>query len=732
MRNEDFNIWKADNDSDSDSDNKNDTPHHSNNKPNPSPSLNPSGNVRNKPTNRPPKVYNKPYNKRYQNNNTYTAPHNNYHNTTYTPPRQNNIPKRNYNNSKTNKNNNTSHTTYIPKPTYSNFNPPFSTNTYSNSNPPFINMSIPPFSTNTYSNSNPPFSTKTLNNNTFHNTSNSNCRPKYYNKGNVSTQNQNNFYKPQNNSSFNKPTDSNMHSDVKSINVKNSWSKEERAAREEEIQTMANIMKNSQLVDLCFLIDCTGSMEPWIDAVKDGLLEIIANITKAYKDCSLRVAFVGYRDLSDKVPFSIYPFTTDLEELREWIASVRAFGGGDKCEDVHGGISKCLKLDWKNPTKMLFHITDSPSHGANFHNGCLDDYIHFDGDFKKIDELLDGILQNRIRYYFGSIEDSTTKMISVFNQRIARNLKNNQLDWEITRTEVPKGDLQNFVSVLTESVSTSITTTVKIGKEKRTLKQFTINTLQPSWADLEWKDVKIRTLKFPKDKRSLKEVFQGEMKKDIQEGKIKISEHPFAKGGQRIAFYGISHLFDFHQKTLRAETLVALKESKWEGPRQNNKRYYTDFIEVQSYASFCAFKFNKKIEEFTTKKLKFLKVKFFSIMEKDYPRYLLLEPYLKGDYHKLSNNWNYVASKNVDEEFINLSQCFSHFTLDATEGYALVTDIQGVIVDSEIILTDPAIHCVDITRFGGTNLSKAGIDQFVGNHECNRFCKLLNLRPLSI
>ncbi|KAI1699975.1 alpha-kinase family domain-containing protein [Ditylenchus destructor] len=37
-------------------------------------------------------------------------------------------------------------------------------------------------------------------------------------------------------------------------------------------------------------------------------------------------------------------------------------------------------------------------------------------------------------------------------------------------------------------------------------------------------------------------------------------------------------------------------------------------------------------------------------------------------------------------------------------------------------LTDPAIHCIDLTRFGKTNFGFEGMKTFFGRHVCNRFC----------
>ena len=49
-------------------------------------------------------------------------------------------------------------------------------------------------------------------------------------------------------------------------------------------------------MDLCFLVDCTGSMKPWIEAVKDTVKTLETKMKDQYKQCTMRFAFVRYTD----------------------------------------------------------------------------------------------------------------------------------------------------------------------------------------------------------------------------------------------------------------------------------------------------------------------------------------------------------------------------------------------------------------------------------------------------
>ncbi|EFA77642.1 hypothetical protein PPL_12249 [Heterostelium album PN500] len=57
----------------------------------------------------------------------------------------------------------------------------------------------------------------------------------------------------------------------------------------------------------------------------------------------------------------------------------------------------------------------------------------------------------------------------------------------------------------------------------------------------------------------------------------------------------------------------------------------------------------------------------------------------------------------------------------------MVVDIQGVKIDKGYLLTDPAIHCTYVRRFGATNLGKPGMIKFFDTHECNKHCRELKL-----
>src|SRR3989337_1690316 len=105
-------------------------------------------------------------------------------------------------------------------------------------------------------------------------------------------------------------------------------------------------------------------------------------------------------------------------------------------------------------------------------------------------------------------------------------------------------------------------------------------------------------------------------------------------------------------------------------------------------------------------------------------QYYTIEP-------KLENFKRFNTNTGIIVEFIPTLEAFAHFTYEYTEGYLVVCDLQGIELTDEFLLTDPAIHCIDL-RFGRTNFGERGINEcFLANHRCNDICKKLKLKVIS-
>jgi hypothetical protein len=109
-------------------------------------------------------------------------------------------------------------------------------------------------------------------------------------------------------------------------------------------------------VDLCFMVDCTGSMGSWIQTVKDNITTVRDQIEKEYKGCDLRFAFVRYTDydVSADTRTTWIDFTTSAYTFRNFVGAISADGGGDGAEDIMGGLKVTLtRLSWRSDTAKV-------------------------------------------------------------------------------------------------------------------------------------------------------------------------------------------------------------------------------------------------------------------------------------------------------------------------------------------------------------------------------------------
>jgi hypothetical protein len=90
---------------------------------------------------------------------------------------------------------------------------------------------------------------------------------------------------------------------------------------------------NAEKIDVCFLVDCTGSMTPYINMVKSTLNNIVEKLKMKFKLFEMRVSFVGYRDHADgDYRITCLPFTDNVEAFKSFVSDVKTGGGADQCE----------------------------------------------------------------------------------------------------------------------------------------------------------------------------------------------------------------------------------------------------------------------------------------------------------------------------------------------------------------------------------------------------------------
>ncbi|CAG8464439.1 8758_t:CDS:1 [Paraglomus occultum] len=486
--------------------------------------------------------------------------------------------------------------------------------------------------------------------------------------------------------------------------------------REDAINKTLDSIRRSMNVDLCFVLDCTGSMASYIAAAKDSILRIAECAKQANQNIAVWVGFVGYRDHCDgSNRLQVFDFTESYESFRSYLSSVQATGGGDAPEDVLGGLNAAVtRMTWRKGTRIIFHIGDCPPHGRRY--GDHGD-SHPNGDpFGLTAESVLGKMQEEgIFYSFGKITYMTDKMIEIFQGILG----------QFQVFDLSSGNSISLIDKLSKAscsiITTSVSLTSTLGKTmdiNAYWKNRGIHATEPNWVNAFPHTGVLVGYPVPKTVDDLKNnnYFR---KANIVTGNVsfKISEKPFSVGAERYAYYGLDVTREPSQKKVIKEYL-SIRENT------NPMERYLEAVEISAVASYLATAFNKAASPFGVKKVRFLEAKvLYDVVDSSNIRHYTIEPRLDGEFKRFNVNSGVIV------DFRPCLEAFAHFTYEHTKKYLLVTDIQGIESDDEFVLTDSAIHCTDPLRFGKTNLGGKGILKcFLETHKCNDICNNLGLR----
>ncbi|CAB4439741.1 unnamed protein product [Rhizophagus irregularis] len=492
-----------------------------------------------------------------------------------------------------------------------------------------------------------------------------------------------------------------------------------KSLREKAISKTLSNIKRSMEVDLCFVLDCSGSMGPHIAAAKDCILQVSNYVKHTNPSIKLRVGFCGYRDHYNGLNrLQIFDFNDQYDQFTQYMQNVLPISNDDLPEDVLGGLNAAItQLNWQNSTRVLLHIGDYPPHGRRFTS--LEDDKYPDGDPNGLtaESVLEKMQSKNILYFFGKITDYTDTMLEIFRSIIG----------EFPVFDLVGGDPIVLVDKLIKATSSSITIAVSltsmIGSNSRdsiyTLQQrkLDMDPNEPNWDILPLQKGTLLWYCIPETLDNLKNSkYFNKSNLFSKSFSFKIASRPFSAGVEKYAYFARD------VKSKPAKEMV-MKEYLKVGERNNPLEKYLEAVEVSTVAHFLSMKFNLIAERKNISKVNFLNVKLLRCSSIDVrTRYYAIEPRLNAEYKRFNVNTGVIT------KLRDTLEAFAHFTYEYTEGYLVVCDLQGIELIDEFLLTDPAIHCIDPLRFGGTNFGEKGISElFLANHRCNDICKKLKL-----
>lgn len=464
-------------------------------------------------------------------------------------------------------------------------------------------------------------------------------------------------------------------------------------------------------------------MHGHISSCSEHIIQLVEATIAMYPRIPLRLGFVGYRDHCDGVNrLAILDFGTDVDAFKAFVRSQAAIGGGDAPEDVMGALNIAVNMDWQAATRVLFHIGDAPCHGTEYHLYGEGGDSHPRGDPHGLtpDTLLPALKQKGVMYNFGRINMSTDKMVRVFNAKMGDT-------GYIDTVDVPDAaTMMSAVSVtVTDTMSRVLSSSVSPGDEKD--KKIDISLLEFDRGEPKWPTVdKEEVIKYSLAVPGSIDLVMGALPKCFVDRapeicKMKVAKLPFDAGALRLVHKAReegSGALVVHKTPLvmRAKNLI-------------RERFEKEYMSCHAAATCLARDF-MRIKPPSFPGIQYVDVHLIEYLDRDGLRYCTQERMLTGPYEKFSNNTGFVM-RNPSKHGTNhdVVQAFSHWTYHVTRGFLCVVDCQGVYSAAEnmITLTDPALHCEDLSRYHPTNMHRLGFRRFFQTHKCNDCCRAMGL-----
>lgn len=119
-------------------------------------------------------------------------------------------------------------------------------------------------------------------------------------------------------------------------------------------------------LEIVFVLDSTGSMTRTITAAKNSITEMLTVLRTLVPDA--RVGLVAYRDHTTRETYDVrtLPLGRDFCRASNFVSVVTADGGGDRAEDVRGGLRAAFAQDWRPDARRVVVLAgDAPPHARD-------------------------------------------------------------------------------------------------------------------------------------------------------------------------------------------------------------------------------------------------------------------------------------------------------------------------------------------------------------------------------
>jgi len=120
-------------------------------------------------------------------------------------------------------------------------------------------------------------------------------------------------------------------------------------------------------IEVCFVLDTTGSMGRLIEGAKRKIWSIANAIATDTPAPRVKFALIGYRDRGDSYVTDVHDLTEDLDAIHAALQKYKADGGGDTPESVNQALHEAVtKVTWskqdEDVLRVIFLVGDAPPH----------------------------------------------------------------------------------------------------------------------------------------------------------------------------------------------------------------------------------------------------------------------------------------------------------------------------------------------------------------------------------
>ncbi len=119
-------------------------------------------------------------------------------------------------------------------------------------------------------------------------------------------------------------------------------------------------------IEVCFVLDTTGSMGDLIEGAKQKIWSIANEFIAAKPTPDLQLGLVAYRDRGDDYVVKSTALTDDIDAIYAELTNFEAAGGGDEPESVNEALRTAIReMKWSpedHVLKIIFLVGDAPPH----------------------------------------------------------------------------------------------------------------------------------------------------------------------------------------------------------------------------------------------------------------------------------------------------------------------------------------------------------------------------------